>query len=130
MEVPSSSSPPLGMQSSDIPPRRLNGGLYTGEPFWEGAPWRNIPVVPSVDFMMQHTLLSAHPPPGATVQYPASNHRPGNNSVARPGLVKYGPRHGDMLCVAPLRDEEERAGRQLRSPLTSRPQQFAKYAYL
>lgn len=113
---------------ADIPPRRLNGGLYTGEPFWEGAPWRNFPVIPSVDFMMQHTLQSANPPPGASVQYPASNHRPGNNSVARPGLVQYGTRHGDTLCVAP--GITEAGGNQLFSPLTSRPQQFARYAYL
>jgi hypothetical protein len=70
------------------PPRALNGGLYTGEPFLEGAPWANVPVIPDVDFMTNVNLRSANPPPQALFQYPG-NTRPGNNFQANTGLQKF-----------------------------------------
>lgn len=75
------------------PPRALNGGLYTGEPFLEGAPWANVPVVPDVDFMTNVNLRSANPPPEALFQYPG-NTRPGNNFNQNTGLQQYKGRHG------------------------------------
>lgn len=63
-----------------VPPPRLNGGLYTGEPFRRDAPWGNIPVVPDAALLQRDTLLSAGPPPGVVgIQY-ASDARPGNNT--------------------------------------------------
>lgn len=79
-----------------IPPRALNGGLFTGQPFLEGAPWANVPVIPDVDYMTNVNLVSAGPPPGAIYQYPG-NTRPGNNSQANTGLEKCGPHN--FACV-------------------------------
>ena len=70
------------------PPRALNGGLYTGERFLEGAPWANVPVVPDVDYMTNINLRSANPPPQALYQYPG-NTRPGNNYQQNTGLTPY-----------------------------------------
>jgi hypothetical protein len=67
------------------PPRALNGGLYTGEKFYEGAPWANVPVVPDVNYMTNVNLRSANPPPKALFQYPG-NVRPGNNWQENTGL--------------------------------------------
>lgn len=65
-------------QPTTVPPRSVNGGLYTGEPFRENAPWGNVPVVPEADTYTQN-LQSANPPPGAMVI--PSYTRPGNNTV-------------------------------------------------
>lgn len=70
------------------PPPVLNGGLYTGEPFLEGAPWANIPVTPDVDYMTNVNLRSAEPPVQALYQYPG-NTRPGNNYQANTGLIPF-----------------------------------------
>ena len=70
------------------PPRALNGGLYTGEPFKENAPWANVPVVPDVDYMNNVNLRSANPPPQALYQY-QGNVRPGNNYQNNTGLTQY-----------------------------------------
>jgi hypothetical protein len=75
------------------PPRALNGGLFTGEPFLEGAPWANVPVIPDVDFMTNVNLRSANPPTEALFQYPG-NTRPGNNFNQNTGLQGYKGRHG------------------------------------
>lgn len=70
------------------PPRELNGGLFTGEPFLEGAPWANVPVIPDVDYMTNVNLRSANPPVQALFQYPG-NTRPGNNFQENTGLQRY-----------------------------------------
>lgn len=70
------------------PPRALNGGLFTGEPFLEGAPWANIPVIPDTDYMTNVNLRTANPPPQALYQYPG-NVRPGNNFQNNTGLQPY-----------------------------------------
>lgn len=66
---------------------KLNGGLYTGEPFEKNAPWGNVPVIPDVDYMTHQNLRSANPPKQALVQYPGGV-RPGNNDQKMPGVVK------------------------------------------
>jgi hypothetical protein len=78
------------------PPRALNGGLYTGEPFQQNAPWANVPVVPDVDYMTNVNLRSANPPPGAVFQYPG-NTRPGNNFQQNTGLTPFGGKSGEEL---------------------------------
>ena len=69
------------------PPPSLNGGLYTGEPFMENAPWRNFPAIPDAGYLIHHNLRSANPPPDALFQYPG-NVRPGNNWQSMPGVEK------------------------------------------
>ena len=78
------------------PPPKLNGGLYTGEPFKEGAPWANVPVIADIDYMIHHNLRSANPPIEALFQYPGQV-RPGNNYQAMTGLAK--PNGYDMICA-------------------------------
>ena len=81
-----------------IPPPKLNGGLYTGEPFEENAPWANVPVIPDVDYMTFVNLRSANPPPGAILQYPGYE-RKGNNYQSMPG-VKFEPKLAQS-CIDP-----------------------------
>lgn len=61
------------------PPRKVNGGLFTGLPFDKDAAWGNVPVVPEAHVYAQN-LLSANPPPYGAAHVPSYN-RPGNNYV-------------------------------------------------
>ena len=71
-----------------IPPRTVNGGLYTGEPFAAGAQYANVPIVPDAGVMLRDGLhIGNSPPPGANMQY-VSWQRPGNSSPQTPGLVR------------------------------------------
>jgi len=70
-------------EPSTIPPRQVNGGLYTGAPFAAGATWGNVPVVPNADVLITQNLNSANPPPNAQYFVPGYT-RPGNNSQAAP----------------------------------------------
>ena len=79
------------------PELKLNGGLYTGEPFQEGAPWANVPVVADIDYMIHQNLRSANPPPQALFQYPGTV-RPGNNFQAMTGIVKPTAESYGFLC--------------------------------
>jgi len=88
---------------SPIPEPTLNGGLYTGQPFSNNAPWANVPVRPTSAYMTHMNLRSANPPLGALFQLQAG-HRPGNNSDdAMPGVKQFignenfGP--FDFMCV-------------------------------
>ena len=69
----------------DLPP---NGGLYGG-PQTE-RPWGSIPVTPTATNYIHNNLLSANPPPGATIQY-VSNDRFGNNYSSTPEIKWYNP---------------------------------------
>lgn len=95
------------------PPPQLNGGWYTGTPFPENAPWRNVVVTPDVSYMIHTNLLSANPPPGASQQYPTS-YRPGNNAPVMTGTQSYGPSN-DMMCIR-------------RDKIVTNAPKFAKYA--
>jgi hypothetical protein len=64
------------------PPRKVNGGLYTGEPFAKEAKWGNVPVIPEAHVYAQN-LESANPPPYGAAQIPSYT-RPGNNYVEQP----------------------------------------------
>ena len=68
------------------PPPLYNGGRYTGPQF--NGPWGNVPVTPTTTNMINQNLKSAEPPPGATTQYPGTNHQ-GNNFIAMPGVNWY-----------------------------------------
>lgn len=53
------------------PPRKLNGGLYTGEPF--AGDWGNVPIVPDAGAIANDRHFYAH-------HQPVSHVRAGNNS--------------------------------------------------
>ena len=78
-----------------IPPPRLNGGLYTGEPFRAGAGWAAVPTVPDSIALIQNTLPSANPPPGIVGRQVPLDARPGNNSyVVSYESLGFGPLQG------------------------------------
>ena len=64
---------------SPIPPRALNGGLYTGEPFHKGASYGNVPVIPCASYWAHENLMRANPPIQALYQI-QNPYRPGNNT--------------------------------------------------
>lgn len=76
-----------------VPPRSVNGGLYTGEPFHTNAPWGNVPVVPEADTYTQN-LASANPPPDG--MFIPSYTRPGNNTVNQFLHTNYGDQYHFM----------------------------------
>lgn len=63
-----------------IPPRKLNGGLYTGEPF--KGDWGNIPIVPDAGHIANERRFYAY-------HHPVSHVRHGNN-------VPFPPRTSDV----------------------------------
>lgn len=82
-------------QPIPIPPRSLNGGLYTGEPFKKNAAWANVPAIPDVDFLTQQRVSDYEGVNQARFQYPGSV-RPGNNSQKMPGVIQ-GP--SGLQCI-------------------------------
>ena len=81
----------------NIPLPSLNGGLYTGEPFKEGAPYANIPIIPDGGYMTHFALRSADPPLQALYQYNDS-YRPGNNTPVMPGIEPYKQGQYGIMC--------------------------------
>lgn len=80
-----------------VPERSLNGGLYTGAPFAQGAEWANVPIEPDAIAMSQ-ALKSANPPPrGAEII--ASSMRPGNNYVASPYHARIDPAYQNIAVI-------------------------------
>lgn len=56
-----STSPYASFVPGTLPPRKLNGGLYTGEPF--AGDWGNVPVVPdSGDIVNRREFASGNQP--------------------------------------------------------------------
>lgn len=76
----------------------FNGGLYTGEPFKEGAPYANVPVVHDAGYMIHYNLRSGNPPPGAIEQYPGSI-RPGNNYQKMIGVSQKQGVYSHLYCT-------------------------------
>lgn len=70
------------------PKPSLNGGLYTGEPFRQGAEWANIPVTPDATVYINKNLRNGNnPPPTADIQFPST--RQGNSYVDWPNVSQY-----------------------------------------
>jgi len=96
-----------------IPPPPLNGGLYTGEPFHENAPWRAFPVTPCTAYLNHVNLKTALPPTQALYQVGA-NVRPGNNDSDQQcgvqGTLKYegtntqGP-YSSIMCMPCMKEK-------------------------
>lgn len=70
-------------KDTKIPESPPNGGIYGGPQ--SQNPWANIPVAPTMTNLINKNLVSANPPPGATVQY-VGTERLGNNYVTMPGV--------------------------------------------
>jgi hypothetical protein len=73
------------------PQPKLNGGLYTGEPFYKNAPYGNIPIMPDNDTMMAYLRngnVSGKGPYETGFFYP-SNYRVGNNHQEMKGVSQY-----------------------------------------
>lgn len=104
---------------ANIPPPKLNGGLYSGEPFAKGAPWGNVPVVPDAGYMIHYNLRSANPPTEALYQYPGYD-RPGNNKANMIGVVPSRPEY-NMSFIQAIPKAPDCACNKC---------QFTKYAYL
>lgn len=79
---------------TSIPPPKVNGGLYTGEP--ATGPWGNYPVIPEPHELSKN-LLSADPPPNAE-KILVSYNREGNNNVKYDDYEPYDKAHPYMLC--------------------------------
>jgi|APGre2960657373_1045057.scaffolds.fasta_scaffold09434_4 hypothetical protein len=71
-----------------IPPRKVNGGLYTGEPAKMNAPWANVPIVPETHLYMEK--LGSDAPsrvdgaPNEAYYVMPTTLRPGNNNATFP----------------------------------------------
>ena len=76
------------------PPRKVNGGLYTGAA--AAGPWGNYPVVPEPNDLSQN-LLSANPPPNAE-KIPTTYYREGNNFVTFTDYVIFDDKHKLIQC--------------------------------
>lgn len=76
-----------------------NGGWFVGAPFAAHAAYAPVPVVPDAGFLTSTALVSANPPPGATMHFPGGGLRPGNNTPVMAGVHDYGSCH-DVLCAA------------------------------
>jgi hypothetical protein len=109
----------MNIEYQGIPPRSLNGGLYTGTPFNADALWGNVPVIPDTYYMIHHQLKTCNPPPGATSHYPHTA-RPGNNPLTMPDkqtLPMY-----NIVCTSCKKDYP--------MPCKCKKCSFSKYAYL
>ncbi len=104
------------------PPRSLNGGLYTGQPFIQGAPWANIPVIPDAGYMTHINLRSARPPEDALYQH-GGGIRPGNNYQTMPGVKKVSDAYNLWCSSAPCSTK-------LQNPCDCDKCKRAKYSYL
>lgn len=105
---------------TQIPPRALNGGLYTGEPFYKNSPWGNVPVIPDSGYMIHYNLKTANPPTEALYHYPGGGTRPGNNYANMIG-VNTNDQYNIAGNVLPCKREKN---------CNCRKCKFSKYSYL
>lgn len=81
------------------PPASLNGGLYTGEPFRQGAPWANVPITPDAG-VYNFTNLPANAPKLAKYMVPSGGLRPGNNTPMLPAeFTRSRPNGLNSICI-------------------------------
>lgn len=81
-------------ETSLIPPRRVNGGLYTGQPALLNAPWGNIPIIPEAHiYVEQLKHADPTPPPRATDTIPGGGTRIGNSVQTFPNHTPHSSMH-------------------------------------
>lgn len=83
-------------ESSSIPPRKVNGGLYTGEA--ASGDWRCFPVVPEGYIYTTENLKSANPPPRGMDLIAGGDNRVGNSIQLFPNHMQYKPLF-NLRCV-------------------------------
>lgn len=88
----------------NFPPRAVNGGWFTGEPFAKDATYGNVEVIPDAGYMIHYNLASAKPPTAALYQYPGGI-RPGNNFQTMPG-TKLNPTYQILVNDAECRTSD------------------------
>jgi hypothetical protein len=85
--------------ASSVPPRAVNGGLYTGAPAAPGAPWGNVPIVPEPHIMAKALVQYAGASERAAVMMPTYP-RPGNNPVQLDGYQPFDEKlYPTMMCI-------------------------------
>ena len=85
------SSPYAAFVPGTIPPRKLNGGLYTGEPF--AGDWGNVPIVPDSGVILNRQEFLAY-------DQPVSWDRAGNNA---PVHISSEVRFPEIMATFPQR---------------------------
>ena len=75
-------------QPFGIPPRKPNGGLYTGESAPANSGYGVVSVVPEAYIYITENLKSANPPPRAMDTIAGGYTRAGNNTAVFPYHVK------------------------------------------
>jgi hypothetical protein len=117
--------------SKPVPPPapKLNGGLYTGQPFAPDAPYANVPVVPDAGYLTHYNLQSAEPPEDARTQYPGWE-RPGNNHQPVPGVVKADGPYAIWCSTAACSLKGNVPEPSVRKPALPPPAGFSKHAFL
>jgi hypothetical protein len=82
-----------------LPPRQVNGGLYTGES--AKGPWGNVPIEPEAHTMARKMVELGGGRERAVAQMPTSE-RPGNNRVILDGFYSdYDPQlYPTMKCMS------------------------------
>jgi len=88
------------VNANQIPPRKINGGLYTGEPA-VGA-WGNVPIVPQSEILIDsfyNLQLSQTAPPEQMKYQAISTIRPGNNHVEFPNHKMCTVMNFNSLCA-------------------------------
>ena len=78
------------------PKPKLNGGLYTGEPF--KGNYGNIPVSSDIGELVNENLRSSNGPVEGLFHIPG-NIRPGNNEQKLPGYAKYSDKN-NFKCLS------------------------------
>lgn len=114
------------------PPRKLNGGLYTGEEFKKDSQYGNVPVIPDTGYLIHYNLRSANPPPGAIYQYPG-NIRPGNNFQHMTGIIRNGEYNiagNTMECVVNSCDTINDDNKDCKCAKCAKNNKMNKYYYL
>jgi hypothetical protein len=83
----------------NIPKRKLNGGLYTGEPFAKDAQYANKPVIPASAYWAHENLKSCVNTPAQAFFQMQADYRPGNNSTdpIMPGLENINNLNGKCI---------------------------------
>jgi hypothetical protein len=74
-------------EPTTIPPRKVNGGLYTGEE--AKGDWRCFPVVPEGYIYTTQNLKSANPPPRGMDMIAGGDNRVGNSVQLFPHHTKF-----------------------------------------
>ena len=78
-----------------VPERLVNGGLYTGQPFKQGAAWANSAIEPNA-----HVYMNTYPSmPDAARNHMPGYTRPGNNMQEMPAHRVFDPvKYANMSC--------------------------------